>query len=292
MIRQLTAIVLLAVFTAAAYMVSSTRLEPTYDEWSRISVRPLVQTIDDFSITSERLIRAQVFTEAFRDTVPASSSIVIADMNSPLTIGYAAQKPLVSASLYKLFTALYVYKAVDAGELELTDKTPAGRIDECLDVMITLSDNDCAVELSELIGWERLDTMIKTDGYANTYLNNYDADGKLSGDKFTSAADVAVLLKHLYDRDVLSDTSNNQFLSLLSQQLVDDRQPDVVPEGVEFWHKTGNLFETAHDAGFIVKEKQVFLYVIMTDEWQENAFFESQQYYKPFFEGLIDIFDL
>lgn len=292
MLRQLVAIVLLGAITFAAYTISAASLEPTFNEWGKMSTQPQARALQKFNTTAAYLIDAQTFTQDFRDGVPAESAVIISDLNSSLTFGYSANKPLVSASLYKLFSATYVYKAIEAGDIHLDDRTSAGRVGPCLDRMITKSDNDCAIELSELIGFTEIDKLIKQDGYLSTTLDNYDEDGRLDGDKITTAADVGLLLKRLYSGELLNEENSAAFLQLLAEQEVNDRQPEIIPAGVEFWHKTGNLLETAHDAGFIVKKDQVFLYVIMTDNWEQNAFFESQQYFQPFFEGVLEIFEL
>jgi len=188
-----------------------------------------------------------------------------------LRAGHNDQKPVVAASLYKLFVAYEVYHQVDDNKLNLNDRlseVAVGKtINECLKLMITVSDNDCGKALGLKVGWAFLDKRLREEGYPATVLNNYDSAGEINGDKYTSASDVAKLLVRLYNKELLSPNSSTAFIDLLKQQKVRDRLPRGLPAGTVMANKNGELYGYMHDAGVVYGAKAEYIIVLMTGEW-------------------------
>ncbi len=199
--------------------------------------------------------------------------VVVTDLSNGASTSANADQPFVSASLYKLFVAYAMYKKIDSGSITQDQSlTAAGMpttVGDCLNRMITLSDNDCGVALGDLVGWASLDTLLTSEGYTQTMLNNYDARGNVSGDKMTSAHDVAQLLTKLYGGTLLSQVSTDAFLGLLKAQTINDRLPTGLPTGTVIAHKTGDLYGYLHDAGIIYSSKKDVLVVLLTGDWNE-----------------------
>ena len=185
-----------------------------------------------------------------------------------------AEDAIVSASLYKLFLAEDTLIRVDNNELALSDGLPNGlTVEECLELSIIISSNDCSIELAEVFGWDVLDERIRERGGELTFTNNYFADGSFDGDKMTNAVEVTELLRRIYSEDtLLSEESNELFKRLLDDQEINDRLPVTVPEGTTFSHKTGNLDDYFHDAGVVSVEGRQYIFSILTSN---NASFDS-----------------
>jgi beta-lactamase class A len=206
--------------------------------------------------------------QTFATKYPDQVNVVVTDLSDGATATYKPDQEVVSASLYKLFVAYGIYKRVDEGSLSLKTPLETGQtVDGCLNLMITISDNDCGEALGALLGWAKLDNLLQSQGYTSTKLDNYDADGTLNGDKLTSASDVALLLGRLYRGTLLQSTTSSDFLTYLKQDKINTFLPSGLPAGTTVAHKIGELYGYIHDAGIVYGSKTNILVVLMTGEW-------------------------
>lgn len=225
-----------------------------------------VRTVDELK---------QKIETAFQNTVgkaPGNSSFILVNLDNPSqSYSYRPDKIFVSASLYKLFIAYKTYEAY-----EVDDIKPTTSLNRCLKIMITISDNDCGFRLGNLLGWPKIDRQLANNGYDSTVLDNY-SNSKLFGNKYTSANDVAILLKKLHSGELLNKTNTNKLISQLFDQELNSRIPAKLPKGVTIGHKTGNLDGNVHDAGLIYnKNGDNFAYVIMSSGWRQEENGEKQ----------------
>jgi beta-lactamase class A len=176
-----------------------------------------------------------------------------------------------SASLYKLFLTYSILTQVDAGALSLEDQMADGAtIDDYLTSTITVSDNETAKELAYLIGWDNIETFIHDQGFVSTSFNPYlESDGiYYNGDLETTPAEVALLLERLLDGELLSESSTEYFLGLLSDQQLVYALNTGLSSDVTFAHKTGLLDDVSHDAGILTMDGQNYIVAVLTDSWQ------------------------
>jgi beta-lactamase class A len=213
---------------------------------------------------------------SFAQPYGAQVGVVVTDLSDGATANVNGSQEFVSASIYKLFVAYDIYRQIDNGTVSYTqqlstpdDESATNSVSGCLNLMITVSDNGCGEALGALDGWVNLDTLLTTNGYTGTMLNNYNADGSLNGDKMTTANDVALLLGRLYNGTLVSAASSNAFLTLLKAQTINDRLPQGLPAGTVIAHKTGDLYGYLHDAGIIYGPKKDTVVVLMTGDWDE-----------------------
>jgi len=199
----------------------------------------------------------------------------VIDISNGASASVNPDQQFVSASLFKLFVAYGIYQKVDGGEISLSDTINSygttRTIDECLDIMITLSDNNCGYSLGTLYGATKLDEKLASEGYSGTVLNNADKNGNLSGDKQTTARDVSVLLAKLYRGELLSADSTSRFLTYLKANEINNRLPIGLPAGTVIAHKTGDLYGYVHDAGIIYGAKKDVIVVLLSGEWDYPA---------------------
>jgi beta-lactamase class A len=196
----------------------------------------------------------QSLLNSFTAADASNWGVVVTNLKTGETASVNANASMESASLYKLFVAQAVYKAIDSGQLQSSDY-----IQGCLQTMITVSDNDCGRALGTIVGWEALNPGLASAGYSATDMTN--------PAQHTSAHDVALLLQRLYQGSLASPTSNASFLNLLKGQLVNNRLPVGLPSGTVIDHKTGDLDGYIHDAGIVYGPKSDYLIVAMSGPW-------------------------
>lgn len=247
-----------AVIGASAYSV-------THAAAAQADARPTAAAAASAAATP-RISSAQLqsLTDSLATSIPATSSLSIIDLTSGATAGHNTDQQLVSASLYKLFVALAVYKAIDTGTLSASTPVASTNVEQCLNKMIAVSDNECGVALGSLVGWEKQNANLAAEGFSHTKLAQTAAE-------YTSAGDVAKLLQRLYAGTLLSPNSNNQFLALLKAQKINNRLPMGLPSGVTIAHKTGDLDNSVHDAGIVYANGGAYVISLMTTDWDNVA---------------------
>jgi beta-lactamase class A len=188
----------------------------------------------------------------------APTGITIKNLKTGAMAGTNQTQVFTSASLYKLFVAHGIYKQIDSGQRSLGDKVGDRTLGECLNLMITVSDNSCAEALGSQLGWAKYNSTLKSLGFNQT---------KFGSPMQTSAADVATLLERLYSGTLLSRNSSSHFLDLLKAQKINNRLPQGLPSGTTIAHKTGDLDGFVHDAGIVYGPKGDYIVVMTSGPW-------------------------
>jgi beta-lactamase class A len=151
-------------------------------------------------------------------------------------------------------------------------------VQEALFAAGAYSSNVGALALASLTTWPDIDAMAKSLGMTSTdlvvypaglaawppalgtsddaasmaqavaFVETQTADGPVM---ITTPRDVATFFQRLLANNVVSPETSAAITDVLSQQVVDDRFPQLLPEGTQLIHKTGNLDHVVHDAGAI-----------------------------------------
>lgn len=181
---------------------------------------------------------------------------------------YQAETSFVPASTFKPFVAYMVLRNVEQGQYTLAGRTYKGNsLEYCMERMITISDNQCAYELERLIGFPEMNTFIQGDGFTNTDLNNYDANGRmLSTDKSSTAADLAELMWRLEKGELLNDEHTKYLLDLMKKQEWRERIPAGVPAGIEVADKPGWLGGIECDMAIVYGADSTYVLTIMSTD--------------------------
>jgi beta-lactamase class A len=166
------------------------------------------------------------------------------------------------ASTYKLFVGYSALKRVDDGSMHLADQVNGTTLDDCIQKMIVQSDNECAIALGEMIGWNTIVDDGKAIG-ANELDWTDDAHGSVS--------DCVALLGALANNEVLSQTSRDYYLDLMKNQIY--RQG--IPAGTQFdvADKVGFLGAQLNDAAIVYSPNLTHVLVIYTngESWETIA---------------------
>lgn len=171
----------------------------------------------------------------------------------------------VMASTYKTFLAYVAYKQNESGALNMGTQISGGKnVEQCIEVMIVNSDNDCAVKLGWHIGWAKADQIIAAAGFEGVLLNNYDQNGKLKGDKLVNAREQAKFLAQLAGGSLINQQHTNSLISYMKRQIYRDGIP-AGSRGSVVADKVGFLDSYIHDVGIVYGPKSTYALVIMSE---------------------------
>lgn len=221
-------------------------------------------------------------------------AIVVEGLTNKERFNYHENEIFPAASLYKLFVLAAVLEEIEKGNLKETqeigasmkhlDEILGGRdygyedfaeddtigwpIEEALTRVATVSDNYAALLLAEKVGWNKVTEQARKIGANSTTFKS-----PIS----TTASDIALFLRKLYQKDIVSLTVSDKIIELLSLARINNRIPAKLPKDLKIAHKTGELGEVRHDAGIVFLEGKPYLIVMMSkDVIYEDEAVETQ----------------
>jgi beta-lactamase class A len=218
----------------------------------------------------------------FRGTV----GLVVEDLETGQKIAFNQEKLLPSASLVKVPIMLSCFYAAQDNKINLKNTVilrsskkvggskvlgdkPSGSVftlEELLDPMITQSDNTATNMLIDSLGFDLLNTYFNKIGLKNTNISRKMmdfAERREGKENYTTAQEMAYLLKRIYYKKFLNKDISERCLELLGQQKVNDRIPRKLPKGTFVVHKTGLENYICHDAGIVFTDKGNFLICVL-----------------------------
>ena len=174
------------------------------------------------------------------------------------TEGTIDDQQMQAASLIKLFIMGAVYENFDS----LCDTYGADSVNNYLNPMITVSDNDAANTLVNMLGYgddsagmDAVNSFCQAHGYTSTSMGRLLLQDNTYGDNYTSVSDCGHFLKEIYQGNAdTADTTlshTDAMYSLLKMQERRNKIPANLPEGVKVANKTGELDDVENDAGII-----------------------------------------
>jgi N-acetylmuramoyl-L-alanine amidase/beta-lactamase class A len=165
---------------------------------------------------------------------------------------------MTAASLIKLYIAGAYLEAVEKGNME-------DLYDAAFTNMISLSDNDAANKLINLLGMDYINDFIKNHGFEDTRLNRLMlADNGL--ENYTSVNDCAGVLEQIYAGTFVSEEASARILSAMKNQRVVTKIPAGLPEGVESANKTGELLNVQNDTAIVFAPGGDYVFCVMSQK--------------------------
>ena len=175
------------------------------------------------------------------------------------TEGNIDSHPMQAASLIKLYIMGAVYENYET----LLQTYSADTLNNYLNPMITVSDNDAANALVEIlgngdttVGMAAVKTFCQNHGFTDTSMGRLLLQSNENGDNYTSVNDCGRFLKEIYQ--TYNNTSSDGTLAhadamygLLKMQERRNKIPADMPEGVNVANKTGELDTVENDAGIV-----------------------------------------
>jgi len=227
------------------------------------------------------------FLAGVRGRFRGSISYYVEDLQTGRALAWNESQPLPAASVIKLPIAVTVFEQELAGKIRLEDEVvlkPTDKADgsgvlkrarsgtkltvaNLLELMLQRSDNTATNILTDLLGLEEINAACRRQGLATTCMPRYIMDLEARDNRienYTSAADMARLLKALYGRRILDPPTSAQLLDILKGQHVKDRLPRYLPPGVVVAHKTGLMKDACHDVGIIYGRNHDYVVAVLT----------------------------
>ncbi|MDL2342496.1 MAG: class A beta-lactamase-related serine hydrolase [Patescibacteria group bacterium] len=174
--------------------------------------------------------------------------------------GSNGDRQAVTASIYKLYVAWYVFKGIEAGSIDpntpIAGKTTIG----CLEAMLVVSDNPCAVALGAQYNWVAITNFVHDQGFTGT---------DISGMPLKSTpADTARFLQSLAAGKLLNSTDTAVFLGYMGRQIYRSAIPAGSP-GSTVQDKVGFFPGVWNDAAIVYSPKSTYVLVVFTNGNQD-----------------------
>lgn len=216
--------------------------------------------------------------------MPGDVSLWYMDIESGSTAAYDESKPLIAASVIKLFIMAEAFRQFEAGALDADEEfviTPGVKKPSCgaltymhdglrvtamdlVVLMIILSDNTATNMLIDRLGMDAINDMIQNViGAEGCRLNRklFDSEASRRGiQNYITAAGVGRMLKMVYDRALVSPEASEKMLSIMLDQRLNGKIPFFLD--CDIAHKTGEDDGTTHDAAIVFSERPFILVML------------------------------
>ncbi len=223
--------------------------------------------IGTFFIPSSNPIAIKVFSKndahieslvkKHTDKSPEHYGIVIKNFTTGQEYSLNAEEKFKTASVYKLFVMDTIFDYAKKGKLELTQNILTN-----INSMITVSSNEAAWYLANLVSWDVIGNTMNKLGLENTSLNS----------PITSTpSDIARFLDLLHQRKLVDEAYSEKMYQTMLKQQINDRIPKLLPEGTPVAHKTGELDDVRNDVGIVTTKNNTYMIVLMSKGMKSEA---------------------
>lgn len=188
-----------------------------------------------------------------------------------------------SASVIKVFIMATVYDRICYPQNKQTaiyiSEQYDGELRDLLSNMITVSDNDAANRLVELlgngdfnVGKEVVNAFCSANGYSNTHLGRRFMDTNPADDNYTSSSDCRKILSDIYNGVCVNSEASEKMLQFLSAQTRKGKIPSGIPSGIQSANKTGEMPEgygfgcIENDIAIVFGEQQDYVICILSND--------------------------
>mgnify|MGYP005980726643 FL=1 len=250
--------------------------------------------------------------DAFGD-MDGTTSVYVSptDSDEEVVSNNGAQR---AASNIKLFVLVTAYKQVDEGKLNLKDQytlKESDKVDgtgeirnmdsgtkisiqDLLNDMMEDSDNTAAnIVIRQLGGMDKVNDQIKKIGAKDTKLERMlmDTDALKDGkDNYTSVADLGMVLKKIYNHQMVSTKYDNAMLDILKETKNHTKLPHDLPEEATVYNKTGEFddYGVENDAAIFGNTKGSFVIVVMSEDGDRDEQVDNMRSFgSVMYEGLL-----
>lgn len=211
-----------------------------------------------------------------RNTIPGQVSVLLQELddeNENVLINMDADQETVSASMIKVPILMYLLQRVVDGDFEMTDTLSVKEEDMTGDSMvfdmgertasiyelaywmIVYSDNTATNILINFLGMDRLNDYFRKKDLRHTKIERRMLDFeavKKGRNNYISLEDYRNVVLKFYKEAGRQQKTAETAMSMLLQNRDADALLRYIYEGPSFYHKTGELDDTAHDAGIFI----------------------------------------
>ena len=161
---------------------------------------------------------------------------------------------MYTASIYKMYAIGLMYQKINSGAWAIN----RGGIntDSCVERMIVVSDNSCAVAFGNLLGWQAADGELQAQGYIGTSLN--------INHPWSTSNDVAELMVRLEKGEFVNAAQRQAMVGYMKRQIYRSGIPAGSPNSIVA-NKVGFFDSYNTDAGIVYGPKNTYVVSIMTN---------------------------
>ncbi|MFA1822503.1 serine hydrolase [Virgibacillus oceani] len=209
-------------------------------------------------------------------------------------IGIEEEKVYSSASTIKVPILIEALRQAEQGIINLDEKVTVSDSDitsgggiirhmsddqilslrDLLYLMITQSDNTATNMIIERVGMGSVNQAIAEMGADDTKLQRYMMESVTPNDNLTSAKDMATIMEAVYEGDILSSESKEEFLRMMAEGILSHYKDDD-HSGVSLYSKGGSLGSTnvRHNIGMFTHQDEAVYVSVMS----QNATLKSSR---------------
>lgn len=172
-------------------------------------------------------------------------------------------EPFRAASLLKVPIMVELYRQLAAERLSMPD-----HLRSLLVPMITVSDNQAANQLLEIVGKDNVNQTMARLGLKNTVLNNPFSDGSTSSGSNpnqTTPMDMLTLFELLATDKLVTPEASRQMRDLLMQNRDNSKLKRDLPAEAIVAHKSGWFSGVSNDAGIVSTPRGSYVVAIMAE---------------------------
>lgn len=218
------------------------------------AITPNTRIIRTYTKTSKGV---QALINYWVQTHGGRFGIAFRTTDGTIVASYNPDQQFTSASIYKIYVAYAVYSQVAAGSIVLHQPTSVGMsVADCLERMITWSDNVCGQALGDLVGWQANNTLLQSKGINSTNLQ--------LGNELTTANDAATFLMQLANNNLMRTDLNTALVQLMTRQIYRQGIPSGSP-GSTVADKVGMLDSWQHDVAIVYHPKGAYVLSVLSN---------------------------
>ena len=235
----------------------------------------------------EKYIELKKEIEKIISQVDGKVCVNFYDLNKNDGFSINGNEKVLSASMIKLLILAELMKKISEDKFSLSDtimmanfmKTEGDGVlkelntghhftlKELATLMIIVSDNQATNILIDFLGMENINLLGKELGLRETFLERrmMDAEARKNGyDNYTSADNISLLLKLIYQEKLIDKEASQLMLDILLKQQQGERLQRYLPTDIKIAHKCGDLDNLENDGGIIWLEEKVYILVVLT----------------------------
>ncbi len=160
---------------------------------------------------------------------------------------------MYTASIYKMFVIERTYNRINNGTW--TSSQGGLNVDACVERMIVVSDNNCAVAFGDMLGWSAVDGELNALGFGCSSLNGEHP--------WSCASDVAELMVRLENGTLVNAAQRESLLGQMKRQVYRNGIPAANP-GLAVANKVGFFGGVNTDAGIVYTPNGSYAVAILT----------------------------
>jgi beta-lactamase class A len=199
-------------------------------------------------------VRAAI-TQVSEDHPDIIFGVSVIDLQTNQRTDLGGDQSFIAASTTKLIAASLLLKRVEDGSLHLDDPLGYDTVQYQLEQMVNQSNNDSWAFVNDLL------TLSGEEDYAKSIgLTSF-----TTSTNSVSPNDMALLLKKLYDGELLNKEHTDLLLSYMQNTNEDGLISAAVTNGATVYHKYGELDDNVHDIAIIDDGSHPYVLAIYTN---------------------------